>query len=91
MKDYEKYVRRELQFLKYVPVIFLSAINGENVEPLIDLALMVYHQRKERIATRKLMKLLQFSNHKVCFFPILLIISILIILSLGTNQRKEEI
>eukprot|EP00011_Vannellida_sp_DIVA3-517-6-12_P010818 CAMPEP_0114609978 /NCGR_PEP_ID=MMETSP0168-20121206/3363_1 /TAXON_ID=95228 ORGANISM="Vannella sp., Strain DIVA3 517/6/12" /NCGR_SAMPLE_ID=MMETSP0168 /ASSEMBLY_ACC=CAM_ASM_000044 /LENGTH=632 /DNA_ID=CAMNT_0001820905 /DNA_START=48 /DNA_END=1942 /DNA_ORIENTATION=+ len=64
MKEYEKHVRSELQFLKFVPVIFTSSLSGENVEPLVDLALLAVQQRRERVPTRRLMDIIRSDSHK---------------------------
>lgn len=64
MKEYEKHVRNELQFLKFVPVIFTSSLSGENVEPLMDLALLAVQQRRERVPTRRLMDIIRSDSHK---------------------------
>lgn len=65
MSSYEKYVRKELNFLSFVPVVFSSAMNKQNLEPIIDLAVLVGKQRRERIPTRKLMDVIRAMDHKV--------------------------
>lgn len=61
---YEKYVRKELNFLSFVPVVFASAINKENLEPIVDLAILVGQQRRQRIPTHKLMDIVHSMDHK---------------------------
>merc|ERR1712137_1076814 len=61
---YEKYVRKELNFLSFVPVVFSSAINKENLEPIVDLAVLVGQQRRQRIPTHKLMDIVRSMDHK---------------------------
>lgn len=60
-------MRKELNFLNYVPVVFCSALNKENLEPVVDLAILVGKQRRQRIPTRKLMDIVRSMDHKVIF------------------------
>merc|ERR1712137_107003 len=64
LSAFEKYVRKELNFLSFVPVVFASAMNKENLEPIIDLAILVWEQRNQRIPTRKLMDIIRNLDHK---------------------------
>jgi GTP-binding protein len=54
MRDYEAMIRRELRFLPYVPMVFISARTGQRVEHVIDLALSVQEQRQKRVPTATL-------------------------------------
>ena len=65
LEDFEKYVRKELNFLNFVPVVFASAMNKENLEPVIDLSVLVGQQRRQRIPTRKLMDIVKNMDHRV--------------------------
>jgi GTP-binding protein len=44
-------VRRELPFLDYAPVVFISARTGLNVRRVLDHALAIAHQRARRVPT----------------------------------------
>lgn len=57
--EYEEAVRNELKFMPWVPVVFVSALQGKNVAAVIDKALEVHQQRTQRIPTRRLLDLLQ--------------------------------
>jgi GTPase len=52
--EYGKTVRAALNFMDYVPVVFISAKTGQRVPKLIDLALDIKAERQRRIGTRTL-------------------------------------
>ena len=58
-EEYETEVRKHLKFMPWVPVVFVSALEGVNVSSVIDLAISVNLERKTRVPTRKLWDLLQ--------------------------------
>lgn len=49
--DWEKYVREELKFLAYAPVIFLSAATGRRCEGVLKLAREVWERSKLKLKT----------------------------------------
>lgn len=51
MKNFEADVRRELPFLSYAPIIFISAMKGTRVEELLDLIELVDNNYNHRIQT----------------------------------------
>lgn len=59
LKAYEEEVRKQLNFLPWVPVVFVSATEGTNVSKVVDMAVDIYRERQTRIPTRKLWDLLQ--------------------------------
>ncbi|MBN1583898.1 MAG: ribosome biogenesis GTPase Der [Anaerolineae bacterium] len=59
MDAYTEYVRDELKFLSYVPVLFLSALTGQRVNKVIPTALEVYQERHQRLTTNELNNLVQ--------------------------------
>jgi GTP-binding protein len=59
MDAYTEYVRDELKFLSYVPVLFISALTGQRVNKVIPTALEVYEERHQRLTTNELNKLVQ--------------------------------
>ncbi|MGQ9627411.1 MAG: ribosome biogenesis GTPase Der [Anaerolineae bacterium] len=59
MEEYTRLVRRELRFLDYVPILFISARTGWQVEKVIPLALRVQEERFFRISTAELNRLIQ--------------------------------
>jgi len=59
MPQYTQWVRHELRFLDYVPVMFISALTGQRVKNVIPTALRVYQERQVRIPTAELNRLVQ--------------------------------
>lgn len=57
MVQYERQVRAALNFMDYVPVIFISALTGQRVNKVLDLALQVYAERFKRVPTGELNQL----------------------------------
>jgi len=51
MKEYEALVRDKLKFLSYAPIVFVSALSGENIEKLYPLIDHVAEARRRRIST----------------------------------------
>lgn len=52
----EKALRERVHFLEAVPIIFISALNGQRVERALDLAWQVGQERAKRIPTPELNK-----------------------------------
>jgi len=59
MAEYNKLLRRELKFLDYVPVLYVSALTHQRVNQIIPTALRVKAEREQRISTGELNRLLQ--------------------------------
>ncbi|MGD8604669.1 MAG: ribosome biogenesis GTPase Der [Anaerolineales bacterium] len=59
MVAFEAQVRAALNFLDYVPVLFISAKTGQRVKQVLDLAMQVEAERSRRISTGELNRLLQ--------------------------------
>lgn len=51
MKNFEIEVRKELPFLSYAPIVFISAIKGKRIEELLDLIELVNNNYNHRIQT----------------------------------------
>jgi GTPase len=49
--QFEEYVRHELKFMPYVPVLFISALTGQRVNRVLPLALQIYKERQQRLNT----------------------------------------
>ena len=54
MDEYTRIVRRELNFMDYVPVLFISAKTGQRVDQVLPLALQVQEERLVRLSTSSL-------------------------------------
>jgi GTP-binding protein len=59
MDEYTKWVREELKFLDYVPVLYISALTGKRVDKVIPTALAVQQARFRRVPTGELNRLVQ--------------------------------
>jgi GTP-binding protein len=66
MEAYTVHVRQELNFLDYVPVLFISALTGERVEQVLPTALQVQEERLVRLSTSQLNNILQAAQD---YFP----------------------
>jgi GTP-binding protein len=58
MSEYTKKIRQELNFMDYVPVLFISAQSGQRVEQVLPLALKVEEERLVRMSTSKINQIL---------------------------------
>jgi GTPase len=59
MDEYTRRVRQELNFMDYVPLLFISAKTGQRVEQVLPTALRVQEERMARITTAMLNRLLR--------------------------------
>lgn len=59
MEAYTDLVRRELNFMDYVPLLFISAKTGQRVDQVLPLALRVQEERLARLSTSKINDILQ--------------------------------
>jgi GTP-binding protein len=59
MVEYTGQVRAALQFLDYVPVLFISALTGQRVGQVLETALRVQEERLVRIRTSELNRLIR--------------------------------
>ena len=59
MDDFTRLVRRELNFMDYVPLLFISSKTGQRVDQVLPLALRVNEERLVRIPTSHLNRILR--------------------------------
>jgi GTP-binding protein len=59
MEDFTRQVRFELNFMDYVPLLFISAKTGQRVDQVLPMALRVQEERLVRIPTSDLNQVLQ--------------------------------
>jgi GTP-binding protein len=52
--EYEKALREKMKYLDYAPVIFISALTGQRVVKLLDIAARAYEARNSRVTTAEL-------------------------------------
>ena len=58
MRDMERKIKGELQFMSYAPVMFTSAVKGQRLLPVIDTARAVAENRAMRVGTGQLNSLI---------------------------------
>ena len=51
MKSQEEDIRRDLSYMPYAPILFISAKTGQRVGKLFELITMAYNESKKRITT----------------------------------------
>jgi len=59
MENFTKTIRRDLNFMDYVPILFISAKNGQRVDQVLPMALQVQEERLARLSTSKINAILQ--------------------------------
>ncbi len=59
IENYTQVVRRELNFMDYVPLLFISAKTGQRVDQVLPMALRVQEERLARLSTSKINDILQ--------------------------------
>jgi len=59
MDEFTRRIRQELNFMDFVPVLFISAKTGQRVERVMPLALQVQEERLVRLSTSQLNQILQ--------------------------------
>jgi GTP-binding protein len=64
MVEFTKYVRYELNFMDYVPILFTSAKTGQRVNQILDLALKVQEERMVRLPTSQVNRIVQNAQDK---------------------------
>jgi GTP-binding protein len=64
MDDFTARVRNELNFMSYVPVLFISAKTGQRVDKVLPLALQVQEERLVRMPTSQLNQIIQKAQDK---------------------------
>ncbi len=60
-KAFEDKVRDEFKFIDYAPILFISALSGQRVSRVIQLAQEIYDQRQKRVPTGELNNFLRQS------------------------------
>jgi GTP-binding protein len=59
INDYTTHIQEELNFMDYVPMIFISALTGKRVDQVLPLALRVQEERLARLTTSQINKIIQ--------------------------------
>lgn len=63
--EYTREIKRALQFADYAPVVFISALTGQRVTKVLDMALDIAREREKRVSTPMINSVMQeaFVNH----------------------------
>jgi len=64
MQQYTEKIRRELNFMPYVPILFISAKTGQRVEQVLPEALRIQEERLARLTTGQINRILQEAQDK---------------------------
>jgi GTP-binding protein len=64
MQQHTERIRQELNFMPYVPILFISALNGQRVDQVLPLALRVQEERLARLTTGQINRILQHAQEK---------------------------
>ncbi len=59
MENFMRTVRQELNFMDYVPVLFISALTGQRTDQVMPMALRVQEERLVHLSTSQLNQILQ--------------------------------
>ena len=59
MQSFTETIRRELNFMPYIPILFISAKTGQRLDQVMPTALRVQEERLARLTTSQLNKILQ--------------------------------
>ena len=62
INDFTALIREELNFMDYVPMIFVSALTGKRANQVLPLALRVQEERLVRLSTSQINKIIQRSQ-----------------------------
>lgn len=64
MQQYTEKIRQELNFMPYVPILFISAKTGQRVEQVMPMALKVQEERLARLNTGQINRILQTAQER---------------------------
>jgi GTPase len=64
MQQYTERIRQELNFMPYVPILFISALTGQRLDQVLPLALKVQEERLARLNTGQINRVLHEAQDK---------------------------
>lgn len=64
IEEYKAHIQQELNFLPYVPILFVSALTGKRVNQVIPTALKVQRERLVRLSTSELNAILRKAQER---------------------------
>jgi GTP-binding protein len=64
MDKFTQTIRQELNFMDYVPILFISAKTGQRVDQVLPLALRVQEERLTRLPTSRINRIIQHAQDR---------------------------
>ncbi|MBN2147399.1 MAG: ribosome biogenesis GTPase Der [Anaerolineales bacterium] len=64
MDEFTRQIRQELNFMDYVPMLFISALTGQRVEKVLPETLRVQEERLMRLSTSQLNRIIQDAQER---------------------------
>jgi GTP-binding protein len=64
MDKFTQTIRQELNFMDYVPILFISAKTGQRVDQVLSLALRVQEERLTRLPTSRINRIIQHAQDR---------------------------
>ncbi len=64
INSYTEHIRQELNFMDYIPMLFISALTGKRVDQVLALALKVQEERLVRLSTSQINKIIHRAQDK---------------------------
>jgi len=64
MAEFTEFIRYELNFMDYVPILFISATTGKRVDQVLPLALQVHEERLVRLPTSQVNRIVRAAQDK---------------------------
>lgn len=64
INQYEEKVRKDLNFMSYVPVLFISAKTGQRIHKVLETVRLVYEERLRRVQTADLNKIVRMAMER---------------------------
>jgi GTP-binding protein len=62
--EYTQHIRKELNFMDYVPILFISAKTGQRVDQVLPMALRVQEERLTRLPTSRINRILAHAQDR---------------------------
>jgi GTP-binding protein len=64
MQEFTQRIRQDLNFMDYVPILFISALTGQRLDQVMPTALQVQEERITRLSTGQINRLIQDAQEK---------------------------
>ncbi len=64
INEYTAQIRQELNFMPYIPMVFISSLTGQRVDRVLPLALQVQEERLVRLSTSQINRIIQAAQDR---------------------------